>query len=168
MSCGAGLQMWLRSGNAVAGAYADSCSTNSTPSLGTSICHKCAHPKELSCLQKLPFTERWLLFSKASTSSSFFFHYFSLSMKWLTDNLCKDPISVPDIELSAGCLGLHHHGWRRVKKFCLGGSPSWQSCMPTFQDPMKGFPHSPCTPNNPQNKYNTKSCRNKHPKLNLF
>ena len=39
------LQMWLRSGIAVAVAYAGSCSSDSTPSLGTSVCPEC-NPKK--------------------------------------------------------------------------------------------------------------------------
>ena len=39
------LQMWLRSSIAVAVVWACSCSSDLTPSLGTSICHTCS-PKE--------------------------------------------------------------------------------------------------------------------------
>ena len=39
------LQMWLGSGIAVAVVWANSCSSNSTPSLGTSICHRCGPKK---------------------------------------------------------------------------------------------------------------------------
>ena len=39
-------QMQLGSGVAVAMAQAGSCSSNSTPSLGTSICHRCGHKKK--------------------------------------------------------------------------------------------------------------------------
>ena len=38
-------QTWLGSGVAVAVASASSCSSKSTPSLGTSICHKCGPKK---------------------------------------------------------------------------------------------------------------------------
>uniref|UniRef100_A0A8D1M9K0 Lipid-binding serum glycoprotein C-terminal domain-containing protein n=1 Tax=Sus scrofa TaxID=9823 RepID=A0A8D1M9K0_PIG len=38
-------ETWLRSGVAVALVYASSCSSDSTPSLGTSICHKCGPKK---------------------------------------------------------------------------------------------------------------------------
>ena len=40
------LQMWLGSGVAVAVVQASSCSSNLTPSLGTSICHGCSPKKE--------------------------------------------------------------------------------------------------------------------------
>ena len=40
------LQMWLGSGIAVAVVWANSCSSNSTPSLGTSICHRCGPRKK--------------------------------------------------------------------------------------------------------------------------
>ena len=39
-------QMWLRSGVAVAVALAGSCSSDSTSSLGTSICHTCSYKKK--------------------------------------------------------------------------------------------------------------------------
>ena len=38
-------QMWLRSGVGVALAEAESCNSNLTPSLETSICHKCGPKK---------------------------------------------------------------------------------------------------------------------------
>ena len=40
------LQMWLGSGVAVAMVWAGSCSSDSTPSLGTSICHWCSPKKK--------------------------------------------------------------------------------------------------------------------------
>ena len=52
-------QMWLRSCTAVAVAKAGSCSSNSTPSLGTSICCRCVSPdhppkkNKITCLQVL-------------------------------------------------------------------------------------------------------------------
>ena len=39
-------QTWLRSGVAMAVVWAGSCSSDSTPSLGTSICHGCGPKKE--------------------------------------------------------------------------------------------------------------------------
>jgi len=52
--------MWLRSGVAVAVTEAGSCSSDLTPSLGTSICCRCGSKKEkkkkkvkLYCLRKL-------------------------------------------------------------------------------------------------------------------
>ena len=44
-------QAWLRSGIAVAVVQAGSCSFNSTPSLGTSICHRCG-PKKMTKKKK--------------------------------------------------------------------------------------------------------------------
>jgi len=38
--------MWLRSIVAMAVVQASSCSSDLTPSLGTSICHRCSHKKE--------------------------------------------------------------------------------------------------------------------------
>ena len=53
----------LRSHIAVAVAYASTCSPNSTPSLGTSVCHRC-NPKK----RKKRGIERILRLSKASCS----------------------------------------------------------------------------------------------------
>ena len=38
--------VWLRSSVAVAVAQAGSCSSDSTPGLETSICHRCSHKKQ--------------------------------------------------------------------------------------------------------------------------
>ena len=46
-------QMWLRSQVAVAVAYAGSCSSDSTPSLRTSICCRCTLKKKKSSLKRL-------------------------------------------------------------------------------------------------------------------
>ena len=43
------LQVWLGSHVAVAVASAGSCSSDSTPNLGTSICHTCGHKKKNFC-----------------------------------------------------------------------------------------------------------------------
>ena len=45
-------QMWLRTGVAMAVAQARSCSSNATPSLGTSICHRCSPKKQNKNKQK--------------------------------------------------------------------------------------------------------------------
>ena len=45
--------MWLRSGTAVALVEADSCSSDSTPSLGTSICFRCGPKKTKKQNRKL-------------------------------------------------------------------------------------------------------------------
>ena len=44
------LQTWIGSGIAVA--LASSCSSNSIPSLGTSICHRCSHRKKKKRLKR--------------------------------------------------------------------------------------------------------------------
>ena len=46
VSCGEGCRLSLDSQAAVAVAVASSCSSGSTPSLGTSICHRCDSKKE--------------------------------------------------------------------------------------------------------------------------
>ena len=64
--------MWLGSGVAVAVALACSCSSNLTPSMGTSICHRCSSKKEKGKKErKINFT---LTFSKKSTSAIHLFY----------------------------------------------------------------------------------------------
>jgi len=46
MSCGVGSQTWLRSYVPVVVVQAGSCSSDSTPSLGPSICHGCSPKKQ--------------------------------------------------------------------------------------------------------------------------
>ena len=57
--------MWLRSGVAVALAVAGSCSSDSTPSLGTSTCHRCHPEKEKNEKSKVilgvPAMAQWLM-----------------------------------------------------------------------------------------------------------
>ena len=47
-----GSQIWLRSRIAVAVAYTVSCYSNVTPSLGTSICHRCSPKKKKTLRNK--------------------------------------------------------------------------------------------------------------------
>ena len=52
--------MWLRSGVAVAVAEASGCSSDSTPGLGTSICHGCGPKKKIKTKIKLKNKSRRL------------------------------------------------------------------------------------------------------------
>ena len=45
-------QMWIRSGITMAVVQAGSCSSDSTPNLGTSICHKYGHKKKKNRIDK--------------------------------------------------------------------------------------------------------------------
>ena len=56
------LQMWLRSHIAVAVVYDGSYSSNLTPSLGTSICHRCG-PKKKKKSQSYKISHRDVMYS---------------------------------------------------------------------------------------------------------
>ena len=66
MSCGVGHRTQLRYGDAVAVAEASRCSSDSTPSLGTSICRGCS-PKKTQNKKPLPVLSRTYLLGHRST-----------------------------------------------------------------------------------------------------
>ena len=67
------LQIWLRSGISVAMAVVRTCCSDSTPSLGTSICHGCSSKKTKTNKQT---NKTHYLFIPTQISSLFFFFFF--------------------------------------------------------------------------------------------
>ena len=79
-------QMWFGSLVAVAMAQADSCSSNSTPSPGTSICRRCSHYKIFFKREKKTIENTDVFWTQDKTSNLCFNFMKNQFLSWLIHN----------------------------------------------------------------------------------